>query len=542
MKTKLQWNSLDDPQHTVMQCPKCKRHRQITWTGWDRVDAWRKVDSDNLAGEKEAKGLSDKNFHQSCECQFIWTHEVLQLQKFRQDCFALCDKGIPMQGTLLTQTGAQGDTFRTRDARVADAVTIGLPCLTSKFSEAANFFPNRLLRGKGPGSTLHREIVDNTQARWTAPIWSSLQSLKAEIEKALADREYVKSINNNSLTTTPERMAVRRMMACYWGNPSSFGLDLVGAVIRQGNFIEKMHKIDWLHSPVSSFTMKRLVQKYERFFTLVAACPKQEIAVPTLDVDLAWHTHQLQPKTYYHCTVSVLYKYLDHDDKVEDTILAKGFEWISKEYQKRYGELYSECTCWYCESVRESFAPKLDLGNLKRKIRGKPSVLEEQLNQLHSSADPSAESAHISAHNAIKPNTTRSRLLRERNIKTKLERDYQKAIARAKKRGYEPPRRDEYLYAYAYPIWMPAYVPFEGDPCVSNGMYAANPSCASFVPGDAGNCAAGSCGGAIAAGGSCGGLGACSAGGSLGGCTTEGGDGSAGDGGCSGCGGCGGCG
>ena len=94
----------------------------------------------------------------------------------------------------------------------------------------------------------------------------------------------LKSISRRSRT---DRIAIRRMMACYWGNSSPFSLDLVGAVIRQGSFIEKMHSIDWIHSPTVVSTMERLISKYKRYFEILAKYPSK-VAVPTLDVDLAW--------------------------------------------------------------------------------------------------------------------------------------------------------------------------------------------------------------------------------------------------------------
>jgi hypothetical protein len=52
-----------------------------------------------------------------------------------------------------------------------------------------------------------------------------------------------------------EALAVRRMMSRYWENSSVFAVDLVGAVIRQGSFVDKMHNINWLASPALSNTM-----------------------------------------------------------------------------------------------------------------------------------------------------------------------------------------------------------------------------------------------------------------------------------------------
>ena len=85
------------------------------------------------------------------------------------------------------------------------------------------------------------------------------------------------------------RIYIRRMMSCYWENSSTFSIDLVGAVIRQGSFVEKMNSIDWVHSPAVKSTMERLIAKYLRYFHILAKHPTK-IAVPTLDVDLAWRT------------------------------------------------------------------------------------------------------------------------------------------------------------------------------------------------------------------------------------------------------------
>lgn len=83
------------------------------------------------------------------------------------------------------------------------------------------------------------------------------------------------------------RIAVRKVLSHYWDNSSVFGIDLVGAVLRQGTFVQKMAKLDWLHSPSLMSTVQRLIVKYHRFVRLAADYPKKTV-VPTLDVDLAW--------------------------------------------------------------------------------------------------------------------------------------------------------------------------------------------------------------------------------------------------------------
>jgi hypothetical protein len=92
---------------------------------------------------------------------------------------------------------------------------------------------------------------------------------------------------NPSRIAKGSRIAVRKVLSHYWDNSSVFGIDLVGAVLRQGTFVQKMHKLDWLHSPNIMSTVQRLIVKYHRFVRLAAEHPKQTV-VPTLDIDLAW--------------------------------------------------------------------------------------------------------------------------------------------------------------------------------------------------------------------------------------------------------------
>ena len=91
----------------------------------------------------------------------------------------------------------------------------------------------------------------------------SLEGVRYELEAALRSRELLNRANGTfgATLTKDERVAIRRMMSRYWDNSSPFSFDLVGAVIRQGIFIEKMHAIDWVHSPVLRSTMDRLLVK-----------------------------------------------------------------------------------------------------------------------------------------------------------------------------------------------------------------------------------------------------------------------------------------
>lgn len=143
-------------------------------------------------------------------------------------------------------------------------------------------FPSRLLQ-KGELASAFGDPKD--------PSIATPSAIRSIFEKAMTTKRYhtmkAKGSSKSVPITRGERTAVRKMMSCYWDNSSIFSMDLVGAVLRQGVFIGKMHDIDWLHSPALHSTVERLLLKYTRFFQIMAKYPKH-VAVPTLDIDLAW--------------------------------------------------------------------------------------------------------------------------------------------------------------------------------------------------------------------------------------------------------------
>lgn len=72
----------------------------------------------------------------------------------------------------------------------------------------------------------------------------------------------------------------------------------------QPNFFENpedeivlKHAIARYHAFVPIFTLKVNLSYLYRFLDLVASSPKS-FFVPTIDIDLAWHTHQLMASKY----------------------------------------------------------------------------------------------------------------------------------------------------------------------------------------------------------------------------------------------------
>ena len=148
-------------------------------------------------------------------------------------------EGVPLRGTVLGLNcipWIYGDNVRDP---TTDAVTVYL---------------NQFIR----------ETFDTTpshELRVTPNSPMTMKRARHHIDTALKDRRRsAKSILHGLAFS---RRA--RMMSRYWSNNSPFALGLVDAVMRQGVFVDRMHAIDWLHSPALLGTMDRLITKYPRF-------------------------------------------------------------------------------------------------------------------------------------------------------------------------------------------------------------------------------------------------------------------------------------
>ncbi|KAI0843879.1 hypothetical protein F5Y00DRAFT_274793 [Daldinia vernicosa] len=519
------WDNVDDPMVKVLKCPSCSKALKIPWTTCELPEEFTGEDP-GLLGE----GYGDGNFKHTCtKCGRTITREFLEAAKFVKDSQRLLSHGRPMPGTILeNETGLPREV---RDARQQERT-----------------FPNRIIRFRLRSELLL--LID--PRRKPAPTMSDVRVL---IERTLSNNSAVKQIEGVTGRDLAKRYRLgigakahtRKVMSRYCGNSSLFALDLCGAVLRQSIFVEKMNKIDWLHSPTARDTMSRLLRKYKRFVDIMARNPLKTV-VPTLDVDLAWHTHQLSPFMYTRSMYIKTRRLIDHDDKIDEDKLSTAFEWTSKVYQETYGEVYSECTCWYCESIRASHVSSL---GSKLHISRNEKVSETFHKSGKAALCPPDSSAHISAHNAVKftdVNASRE-VVRRRLHETHqqhLNRNYERAQKRAHRKGRELPPREEYYHSYwGYPYMM--YGPYLYPMYFTPGCYPTGaPGEAVAGQGAQGGCAAGACG---QGGGACGGSGGCGGCGGGGGCGSSGaacgglgGSCGGGGGGCGGGGGGGGCG
>ncbi|GAB1215681.1 hypothetical protein ATERTT37_004873 [Aspergillus terreus] len=125
---------------------------------------------------------------------------------------------------------------------------------------------------------------------------------------------------------------------------------LVENVKRQASFVDKMHAQLWICSPAVAGTLCRAVDRYDKFVQLFKLYPGT-VLVPTLDVDLAWHTHQCSAALYQAYMVEHTGRFIRHDDQFGQNVLDTGFDTTQKLFYARFGERYHLCLCWNCEAI-----------------------------------------------------------------------------------------------------------------------------------------------------------------------------------------------
>lgn len=225
----------------------------------------------------------------------------------------------------------------------------GLPRLLSDKTDS-RLFPSFLIK------KISTEL--SQQLRPTASRKTTMATIRDKIASLLSDQ----------IPSEAQHYA-KSMLSRYWQNSTFSGLDLHGATMRLAIFTQNAtrvsflygphiddtnltdHQINWLEKRSGSTRIDLLSTRYTRFMDLQAAHPDR-VAIPTVDIDLAWHTHILSPRSYAAWTLKKMGSILDHTDKMDETLLCTSFEWTCQAYMAKYSSPYSECTCWYCESIR----------------------------------------------------------------------------------------------------------------------------------------------------------------------------------------------
>lgn len=125
---------------------------------------------------------------------------------------------------------------------------------------------------------------------------------------------------------------------------------LVEAVDRQQSFVRKMEQQLWIRSPAVDGTLRRALDRYQKFLKLFKIYPK-EMFVPTLDIDLVWHTHQCSSERYKVSVEALTGKFVNHNDKLGTPVLSGGLQRTKQLWKIRFSEEYVRCLCWDCEAI-----------------------------------------------------------------------------------------------------------------------------------------------------------------------------------------------
>ncbi|GAB4848832.1 hypothetical protein Ancab_003626 [Ancistrocladus abbreviatus] len=126
--------------------------------------------------------------------------------------------------------------------------------------------------------------------------------------------------------------------------------DLVSAVARQSPFF---YQVSRPHMGEELF-LQEAVARYKGFLHLIKRNKEKSIArfcVPTYDIDLIWHSHQLHPESYCQDLTDLLGKVLEHDDMDSDRAKGKkldlGFSGTTQQWEDIYGFRYWRAGAMY---------------------------------------------------------------------------------------------------------------------------------------------------------------------------------------------------
>ena len=119
-------------------------------------------------------------------------------------------------------------------------------------------------------------------------------------------------------------------------------MDLVAASLRQREFARRIIGEDCCIDEPS--TLLNAAKRYHKFLLLMKRKPKEmkNSLVPTLDIDLCWHTHQLDAVLYRQWCIEHLGLAINHDDTVAKESLGAGFQDTSQLWLRVYREPYTD--------------------------------------------------------------------------------------------------------------------------------------------------------------------------------------------------------
>ncbi|KAF4200752.1 hypothetical protein CNMCM8927_002572 [Aspergillus lentulus] len=135
--------------------------------------------------------------------------------------------------------------------------------------------------------------------------------------------------------------------------PGPYATYLFAAIERQRVFVDKMVGYLWIRSPGVHGTLSRAITRYEYFLQLFKLRPGTTL-VPTLDIDLVWHTHQCSASMYKTGMEKRAGRFINHDDTIPPGVLRTQSDETSLLFRDYFGMEYHICLCWECEALQSA--------------------------------------------------------------------------------------------------------------------------------------------------------------------------------------------
>ncbi|CAN6584281.1 unnamed protein product [Malus baccata var. baccata] len=136
----------------------------------------------------------------------------------------------------------------------------------------------------------------------------------------------------------------------YYATSESTKYNLVSAVRRQIPFFYQVSR-SYVND---NLFLEGAVDRYKGFLHLIKRNRERSITrfcVPTYDIDLIWHSHQLHPASYCKDLVAIMGKVLEHDDTDSDRTkgqkLDVGFSETAKQWEEMFGSRYWRAGAMY---------------------------------------------------------------------------------------------------------------------------------------------------------------------------------------------------
>ncbi|KAJ3104352.1 hypothetical protein HDU97_009325 [Phlyctochytrium planicorne] len=234
-------------------------------------------------------------------CQGVSSADNVSAKRFLDDLMSYRESGAPLRGSILDE--------KTNTVNLSKAV-----------QDLQAVFPN-------PDMLLNRARQPN------APQVVNWAGVDADMKLHMQQLRQSRALQNKVRQST-----LPRVMRCYRNMPVPFSLDLVAGVLRQRKFTSKMvgGAVDWLERDA----LARASVRYHKFLTLMAKEPGKFL-VPTLDIDLMWHTHQLHPYKYQQYGLQNVKHIINHDDSIEQKSLDDAFAATTRLWKRHFRERYA---------------------------------------------------------------------------------------------------------------------------------------------------------------------------------------------------------